>query len=81
MKSSLSQLLWVAGAAAFPAEWMKEFQKDPKLFARASELFERANLGQAANIKQANAATAVFEPDPIFVASQQYVDVSAGSGS
>ncbi|OTA22672.1 hypothetical protein BTJ68_12763 [Hortaea werneckii EXF-2000] len=50
----------------------EEAARDPQIAARADEILKRQ--------EGAGAATAVFEPVPIFDAEKQFVDVSEGSG-
>ena len=64
-------------AAAFPASVMEVARQDPEFVARAAEMLGER---QAPGISKANAATAIFEPVPIFNAKAQYIDVSKGSG-
>jgi len=58
--------------AAFPSWVFEEAARDPQIAARADEILKRQ--------EGAGAATAVFEPVPIFDAEKQFVDVSEGSG-
>jgi len=59
-------------AAAFPSWVFEEAANDPQIAARADEILKRQ--------EGAGAATALFEPVPIFDAEKQFVDVSEGSG-
>jgi hypothetical protein len=63
-------------ASAFPAAMMAAAARDPEIMKRTQEITAQFEKRQAG----AGAATAVFEPVPIFNAKAQYVDVSAGSG-
>jgi len=55
---------------------LEEAAKDPAILARAEEYAKLLAKRQAG----ADAATAIFEPVPIFDAKAQYVNVSKGSG-
>lgn len=76
MKLSTIHLL-LAGLApvsnAFPAAMLEAAASDPTLLKRAERLLAERQAG-------ADAATALFEPVPIFDAKKQYVNVSKGSG-
>lgn len=77
MKLLLSQGLWASLALAFPAAMMEEAMENmsPEMMARAAEMLEgRASVGKA------DAATAIFEPVPMFNEQEQFVDVGPGSG-
>lgn len=63
-------------ASAFPAAMMAAANQDPKIMARTKEITKMIEARQAG----AGAASAIFEPVPIFNAKAQYVDVSEGSG-
>jgi hypothetical protein len=63
-------------ASAFPAAMMAAAARDPEIMKRTQEITAQIEARQAG----AGAATAVFEPVPIFNAKAQYVDVSEGSG-
>ncbi|KAJ4364575.1 hypothetical protein N0V83_009171 [Neocucurbitaria cava] len=69
--------LFVAALApltdAFPAAMLEAAAHDPTLLKRAEKLLAGRQAG-------ADAATALFEPVPIFDAKAQYVNVSKGSG-
>lgn len=79
MHFSLSSL-FLAGlaplASAFPAALLEAAASDPALVARAEEISKLLAKRQTG----ADAATALFEPVPIFNARAQYVNVSKGSG-
>lgn len=59
-------------AAAYPSWVYEEAAKDPEIAARAESIIKRQ--------EGADAASAVFEPVPVFNAEAQYIDVSEGSG-
>lgn len=63
-------------AHAFPAAMLEAAASDPAILKRAEEIAKMLENRQAG----ADAATAVFEPVPIFNAQAQYVNVSKGSG-
>jgi hypothetical protein len=63
-------------ASAFPAAMMAAANQDPKIMSRTKEITKMIEARQAG----AGAASAIFEPVPIFNAKAQYVDVSEGSG-
>jgi hypothetical protein len=63
-------------ASAFPAAMMAAAARDPEIMKRTQEITAQIEARQAG----AGAATAIFEPIPIFNAKAQYVDVSKGSG-
>ncbi|KAK4505134.1 hypothetical protein PRZ48_003097 [Zasmidium cellare] len=74
MKYTSLILLGVAPlAAAFPASVIQAVKNDPQLQARADEILEKRQQG-------AGAATALFEPVPLFDAEQQYINIGPGSG-
>ena len=80
MKLLISQAIWATlaiRAMAFPAAMWKALEGgiDPELLARATEMLEERQGATGAD-----AATAIFEPTPIFNEKQQFVDVTAGSG-
>jgi hypothetical protein len=60
-------------ASAFPAHVFEAIKSDPELAARANQIWGRQ--------EGADAATAVFEPIPIWDAEAQLIDVSEGSGN
>ena len=61
-------LVFLASTAyAFPAGMMEEAMKSPEMMARAAQI-------------QADGATALFEPIPIFNEKAQFIDVGPGSG-
>lgn len=60
-------------ANAFPAAMLEAAASDPEILKRAENLLSSRQAG-------ADAATAIFEPIPIFNAQRQYVNVSKGSG-
>jgi hypothetical protein len=79
MKSAISLAILGAlarYASAFPAAMMAAANSDPKIMARTKEITAMIEARQAG----AGAASAIFEPVPIFNAKAQYVDVSKGSG-
>ena len=63
-------------ANAFPAHILEAAAKDPSILKRAEEATEAFKKRQGS----AGAATALFEPVPIFDAGRQYINVSKGSG-
>jgi hypothetical protein len=63
-------------AGAFPSAIFEAAANDPSLLAKAEELARSLNKRQAG----ADAATAIFEPVPIFNEQAQFVNVSKGSG-
>jgi hypothetical protein len=63
-------------ANAFPTAMLEEAAKDPTILARAEEYAKLLAERQAG----ADAATALFEPVPIFDAKAQLVNVSKGTG-
>jgi hypothetical protein len=76
---SLALIAVVASLAnAWPSAILDAAGHDPALLKRAEEavklLKERQGTGSA------SAATALFEPVPIFNAKTQYINVTAGSG-
>ncbi|CAO2653628.1 Nn.00g030390.m01.CDS01 [Neocucurbitaria sp. VM-36] len=76
MKLSTFQFLLAALAPltnAFPAALLEAAASDPMLLKRAERFLAERQAG-------ADAATALFEPVPIFNAKAQYVNVSKGSG-
>jgi hypothetical protein len=79
MKFTSSQLLAATLAPlvnAFPSRVLEAATRDPVLAARAKEIEKLLEKRQAG----AGAATALFEPVPVFDAKSQYIDVSPGSG-
>jgi hypothetical protein len=76
--SSIYLLLSVAApfANAWPTAILDAAGHDPALLERATEAVEQASKRQAG----AGAATAIFEPIPIFDAKAQYINTTAGSG-
>ena len=78
--SSLHLVLLAAAAPlanAWPTAILDAAGHDPELLKHAAEA---ARLMKGRQEGGASAATAVFEPVPIFNAEAQYVNVSAGSG-
>jgi hypothetical protein len=63
-------------ANAFPAAMLQAAASDPSILARAEEI-SKSLAGRQAG---AGAATALFEPVPIFDAKRQYINVTKGSG-
>ncbi|KAH3920339.1 hypothetical protein HBI56_068800 [Parastagonospora nodorum] len=63
-------------ANAFPAAIMEAAAADPELLARASEMAAQLKGRQAG----ADAASALFEPIPIFNEKAQFINVTKGSG-
>lgn len=63
-------------ANAFPAAIMEAAASDPALLARAAEMAQQLKGRQAG----ADAATAIFEPIPIFNEKAQFINVTKGSG-
>jgi hypothetical protein len=61
---------------AFPAAMLEAAARDPAILARAAEISKSLKGRQSG----ADAATALFEPVPIFNAEAQYINVTAGSG-
>jgi hypothetical protein len=59
-------------ANAFPAAILEAAASDPSILKRAEEIYKRQG--------GASAATALFEPVPIFNAKNQYINVTKGSG-
>jgi len=77
--SSLHVVLLAAAAPlanAWPTAILDAAGHDPELLKHAAEAVRLMKGRQ----EGASAATAVFEPIPIFNAEAQYVNVSAGSG-
>jgi hypothetical protein len=68
--------LLVPIANAFPAAVLEAAASDPTILARAAEI----SKSLAGRQTGAEAASALFEPVPIFNAQAQYVNVSKGSG-
>lgn len=66
----------VASATAFPSQLMEEAARNPETVKRAMEILSV----RGASPSSADAATAIFEPTPIFDAKTQFVDVGPGSG-
>lgn len=84
MKFSSSQLLLASVAPlaqAFPAAVLEHAARDADMAARVAAMSktiqERKLSGRQAG---AGAASALFEPVPMFNAAEQYIDVSPGSG-
>lgn len=65
-------------ANAFPAAMLEAAAADPSILEHAERLAKMLEKKQAA--AGADAATALFEPVPIFDEKAQYIDVSKGSG-
>lgn len=63
-------------ANAFPAAILEAAANDPAILARAAEISKTLAGRQAG----ADAASAIFEPVPIFNAEAQYINVTKGSG-
>lgn len=63
-------------ANAFPSRMLEEAASDPAIAARAKQIEALLEKRQAG----AGAATALFEPVPVFDAKSQYINVSSGSG-
>jgi len=76
--SSIALLLasLVPIANAFPAAMLEAAARDPSVLKRAEEISKAYAKRQAG----ADAATALFEPVPIFNAETQYINVTEGSG-
>lgn len=79
MRLSFSPLL-IAGlaplASAFPAAMLEAASADPAILKRAEQIAKMLEKKQAG----ADAATALFEPVPIFDAKAQFINVTEGSG-
>lgn len=76
MKFTSSYAWWsslVPLAGAFPAAVMEQAAQDPSVVTRANEIFEQ--LQERQSVKSADAATAIFEPVPMFN-ENQLIDVS-----
>lgn len=80
MKLLLTQGLMASVAMAWPANVMEEMMADagPEVHARAANLI--SGMKPVKGAPAPDAATAVFEPDPIFDAEAQYINVAKGSG-
>lgn len=80
MKLLLSQGLLASVAMAWPAHVMEEMIENatPEIAARAAEAL--SGLKPVKGAPSPNAATAVFEPVPVFDADAQFINVAAGSG-
>lgn len=65
-----------AVANAYPSAMLEAAARDPSLIAKA----EQYSREYAKRQGSAGAASAIFEPVPIFNAEAQYVNVSKGSG-
>jgi hypothetical protein len=63
-------------ASAFPAAMMQAAASDPSILVRAEEI-QKAHAKRQAG---ADAATALFEPIPIFNEKAQLINVTKGSG-
>jgi hypothetical protein len=63
-------------ANAFPAAILEAAAADPAILARATEIAEQLKGRQAG----ADAASALFEPVPIFNEKAQFINVTKGSG-
>jgi hypothetical protein len=63
-------------ASAFPAAMLEAAAGDPAILARAAEISKTLKGRQSG----ADAATALFEPVPLFNAKAQYINVTKGSG-
>jgi hypothetical protein len=79
MKFTYTQLLAASLApltSAFPSRVLEAATSDPVLQARAKDIEKLLEKRQGG----ASAASAIFEPVPVFDAKSQYIDVSQGSG-